>query len=89
MPGLDRRGGVEAEILVEAGPDQRHGPGPGDEIEVRNDGDVPVVVYAYTNGYGGSRVVLANGRALKEYSVLIGPGIHLTGWSFPCRREST
>ncbi len=31
-------------------------PRPGDALEVANRGSAPVVVYAYTNGYGGSRV---------------------------------
>lgn len=31
-------------------------PRPGDGVVVRNEGPAPVVIYAYTNGYGGSHV---------------------------------
>jgi len=40
-------------------------PLPGDTLLVHNNGQVPVVVYAYTNGYGGSWVLPAdNGTSL-------------------------
>jgi len=35
-------------------------PLPGDSLVVHNNGQVPVVVYAYTNGYGGSWVLPAD-----------------------------
>ncbi len=38
-------------------------PRPGDVLDVANRGPLPVVVYAYTNGYGGSRIS-PGGRAL-------------------------
>ncbi|GAB6052398.1 hypothetical protein JCM17960_12180 [Magnetospira thiophila] len=39
-------------------------PRPGDVVELRNDGQVPVLVYAYTNGYGGSWVSAKDDRSL-------------------------
>ncbi|CCQ75565.1 hypothetical protein [Magnetospira sp. QH-2] len=39
-------------------------PQPGDVVQVRNGGEVPVLVYAYTNGYGGSWVTGGTGQAL-------------------------
>jgi len=39
-------------------------PRAGDSIVVHNNGKVPVVVYAYTNGYGGSGVFPGNGKSL-------------------------
>ncbi len=38
-------------------------PRAGDSIVVHNNGKVPVVVYAYTNGYGGSEVFPGSGRS--------------------------
>ena len=44
--------------------DLKH-PLPGDTLVVHNNGQVPVVVYAYTNGYGGSWVLpVDNGTSL-------------------------
>lgn len=39
-------------------------PRAGDNIVVHNNGAVPVVVYAYTNGYGGSWVLPGDGKNL-------------------------